>query len=115
MHGASHNIIGTPALADRNVIAGFFYGIDHVSPYTTYNVEQNNLIGVSPNGVNVRGASCDDVDHNTGPQYNLLGGPDPGDRNVIVGGGCDGVEYSHGWNQADAPRADESPQYQVNY
>ncbi len=112
--GASHNVVGTPNLADRNVIAGFFYGIDHVSPGTTYNVEQNNLIGLSPDGNNVDGASCDDVDHNAGPQHNQLGGLGDHERNVIVGGGCDGVEYSHGWNQALAPRADESAQWQVN-
>jgi hypothetical protein len=112
--GASHNVIGTPSAANRNVIAGFFYGIDHVSPGTTYNVEQNNLIGTSPNGLQIRGAGCDDVDHNVGPQHNQLGGLGPHEGNVIVAGGCDGVEYSHGWNQAKPARQDTSIQYQVD-
>jgi CSLREA domain-containing protein len=112
--GANHNQIGTPALTDRNVIAGFFYGIDHVGVGVTNNVTQNNIIGMSPNGQTVLGAGCDDVDHNTGAQNNLLGGPDAGDGNVLVAGICDTVEYSHGWNQALPPRQDTSQQYQVN-
>ena len=112
--GASHNVIGTPNLADRNVIAGFFYGIDHVSPGTDYNTEQNNLFGFSPDATRVNGASCDNIDHNVGPKHNLLGGLGPREHNVIAGGGCDAVEYSHGWNQSLPPRADTSIQYQVN-
>jgi CSLREA domain-containing protein len=113
--GSSYNTIGTPDLADRNVFAGFFYNVDHVSPGTTYNKEQNNLFGMSPDGTQVRGASCDNVDHNVGPQHNLLGGLGFREGNVISGGGCDAVEYSHGWNQSLPPRQDNSAQYQVDY
>ena len=114
LDGAPRNRIGTPNLADRNVIAGFFYGIDHVSPGTDDNRTQNNLIGTSPNATQVWGARCDNVDHNVGPKRNQLGGLGAFERNVIIGGGCDGVELSHGWNQSLPPRTDISLQYQVN-
>jgi hypothetical protein len=62
----------------------------------------------------VRPQRCDGVDFNVGPKHNRVGGPAPAERNVIVASGCNGVEFSHGWNQALPPREDTSRPYQVN-
>jgi CSLREA domain-containing protein len=112
---AANNIIGTPAPADRNVIAGAFDGIVIDNPGADNNVIQNNLIGMNPQGTKVLGGSCTGVDHNVGPKYNIVGGLAPGQRNVISGWGCDGVEWSHGWNQALPTHQDMTLQWNVDY
>jgi hypothetical protein len=112
--GANHNTVGLPTAAGRNVIAGTQEGVDMANTGTDFNVIQNNLIGISPNGQIAWGISDNGVDHNFGPKNNTTGGLGTMQGNVIAGTGNDGVETSHGWNPAQAPRADTSLPYQIN-
>ena len=112
--GAHDNLVGLPTLAGRNVIDSVSEGIDLYSSGTDRNIFRNNLIGVSPSGTQAWGAGDNGIDHNFGPKNNITGGFGPLDRNVISGSGNDGVEFSHGWNQALAPAQDTSLPYQIN-
>jgi CSLREA domain-containing protein len=112
--GAHDNIIGLPTLAGRNVIASVSEGIDLYDTGTDRNIYRNNLIGISPNGTQAYGIGDNGIDHNFGPKNNVAGGFGPLDRNVIAGAGNDGVEFSHGWNQAFPPAQDTSLPYQIN-
>ncbi len=112
--GSHDNIIGLPTLAGRNVIDSVSEGIDLYDTGTDRNVYRNNLIGFSPDGTSAYGVGDNGIDHNFGPKNNVTGGFGPLDRNVIVGAGNDGVEFSHGWNQAFPPGQDTSLPYQIN-
>jgi CSLREA domain-containing protein len=115
LDGGSHdNLFGLPTLEGRNVIANVTEGIDLYGTGTDRNLSRNNWIGVSPDGTQAWGAGDNGMDHNFGPKNNIIGGFGPLDRNVVSGSGNDGVEFSHGWNQALAPRADTSLPYQIN-
>lgn len=95
--GASHNLIGTPDLADRNVIGNWTKGIESYGPTTNANIIQDNLLCVGPTGFTT--ATCQTgVDHDFGPKNELLGGTATNERNVIGPTINQGVEYSHGWN-----------------
>lgn len=92
--GADQNEIGTPALADRNVISGngrWGLRINHVS--TSGNFVQNNVIGLTP------GLDADlfqgGIDVQWGASATLIGGDGPNERNIF-GGGHSAVEFSHG-------------------
>src|SRR5207344_601849 len=54
--GAHDNVIGTPALADRNVIGNFVHAIDMYGPGTDANTVQNNFLCMTPSGM--RQAYC---------------------------------------------------------
>ena len=100
--GAHDNIVGTPALADRNVIGNWGAGIDVYGPGTNGNIVQNNLFCIRPGGVGT--ATCSSaIDHNFGPKFNLFGGAGPNEKNVIGPTTLQGIEYSHGWNPAGPP------------
>ena len=115
MDGGSHdNLIGLPTLEGRNVIAAVSEGVDHISPGTDRNVTRNNIIGLSPNGVSVYQIGDNGIDFNFGPKNNTIGGFGPLEKNVIAGASNSGVELSHGWNQALAPREDTSLPWQIN-
>jgi hypothetical protein len=70
---------------------------------------------MNPQGTKVLGGSCTGIDHNIGPKYNIIGGLGPGERNVISGYKCDGVEWSHGWNPSLPAHQDMSLQWNVDY
>ncbi len=94
--GAHHNRIGTPALEDRNVVRGT-KGIYLHGPGTDYNVLQNNLVCLTTSGMG--GASCNTaIDHDFGPDNNLVGGAGPGERNIVGPTTLNGIEISHGWD-----------------
>jgi CSLREA domain-containing protein len=112
--GAHDNLIGLPTLAGRNVIVSVTEGIDLYSTGTDRNIYRNNLIGVSPDGTQAWGIGDNGIDHNFGPKSNVVGGFGPFDRNVVSAGGNDGVEFSHGWNQALPAGQDTSLPYQIN-
>jgi CSLREA domain-containing protein len=112
--GSHDNLIGLPTLDGRNVIDNTTEGVDLYNSGTDRNLTRNNLLGVSPDGTQAWGAGDNNIDHNFGPKNNIIGGFGALDRNVISGAGNDGVEFSHGWNQALAPRADTSLPYQIN-
>jgi CSLREA domain-containing protein len=111
--GANHNVIGTPALADRNVIGNFQKGVDSYGPGTDFNVIQNNVFCIGPSGFTK--ATCNTgVDHDFGPKNELLGGFGTNERNVFGPTLFQGIEYSHGWNPSLPPRQDGSITYQIN-
>lgn len=115
MDGGSHdNLIGLPTLEGRNVIGNVNEGIDLYGSGTDRNISRNNLVGMSPSGTSIFTIGDNGVDHNFGPKNNVYGGFGALDRNVIAGANNDGVEFSHGWNQAFAPRVDTSLPYQIN-
>jgi CSLREA domain-containing protein len=101
--GAHHNVIGRSALEDRNVLYGM-WGIDHYGLGTNSNVVQNNLFCMGPSGF-VPAQCAVGVDYNFGPKDNLVGGTEPGQRNVFGPTGNQGIEYSHGWNPSGPPGA----------
>ncbi len=94
--GSSFNRIGTPDPADRNIISGNAYvGIRLDNENTNGNVIQNNIFGLTPNGnANLsNGKMC--VDIQWGPSNNIVGGTDPGQRNVCSGHVYAGLDLSH--------------------
>jgi CSLREA domain-containing protein len=108
--GAHHNIVGTPALADRNVATGGSKALYLYGPGTDDNVIQNNLLCMTPSGMAV--AVCGlGIDNDFGPKRNLIGGSADGERNVIGPSHRQGVELSHGWDPAGV---DTSEKWQVN-
>lgn len=101
--GANNNHIGTPNLADRNVISGNSrHGIGTYFEGTNNNVFQNNIIGLSPLGDrNVKNMKHG-IDINGASSFNLIGGTGPNERNIISGDGdpsdddySAGTEISH--------------------
>ncbi|HEY1739601.1 MAG TPA: PKD domain-containing protein, partial [Acidimicrobiia bacterium] len=95
-NGASHNQIGAPLPANRNVISGCGHvGVAFYLWGTKFNNIQNNIIGLDPTGTLARGSISHGVDINTGTQQTMVGGTDPGDGNVVSGNQQHGVEISH--------------------
>ena len=111
--GAHLNRIGIPSLAGRNVLGNSTDGVNMYGANVVDNTIQNNLIGISPDGLTPWGVA-NTVDHNFGPSRNLTGGTGPLEGNVLASGRLTGVEISHGWNPALPPRQDQSVQYQNN-
>jgi CSLREA domain-containing protein len=96
-NGASNNVIGTPALADRNVIGNHNHGLDFYGPGTNGNVVQNNQVCITPSGLGT--ATCGvGIDHNFGPKGELIGGSGANERNVFGPTNLNGIEFSHGWD-----------------
>ena len=95
--GANHNIVGTSALADRNVIGGTpgtALRIQHEG--TNNNTVQNNLFGLKPHGDAGLPLGFNGVDIQFGAKNNLVGGPGPQERNVIAGAGAaNAIDLSH--------------------
>jgi CSLREA domain-containing protein len=110
--GANNNRIGTPDLADRNVIGNFGTGIDLYGPGVDFNVIQNNLFCITPGGAT---ATCSNgVDHNFGPKSNTTGGDDPNEKNVFGPTLLQGIELSHGWDPNLPYGSDTATTYQIN-
>jgi CSLREA domain-containing protein len=110
--GANNNLIGTPDLADRNLIGSWATGVNHYGPGTDYNVTQNNVFCINPAGGT---AECGTgVDHNFGPKNGLIGGTGTNDLNVFGPSSLQAVEYSHGWNPSLPPRTDNNVTWQIN-
>ena len=110
--GSNRNLIGTPALADRNVIGNWGAGIDLYGPGTDGNVIQNNLFCIRPSGLTAQCSSG--IDHNFGPKNGLVGGTGPNERNVFGPTSLQGIELSHGYNPSAPPGTDFSLTYQIN-
>lgn len=107
--GSHDNVVGTPKLADRNVIGNWTAAVDSYGPGTDRNVVQNNLLCIRPDGGT---AICNmGVDHNFGPKDGIIGGDDPFELNVIGPTYNQGIEISHGWDPA---KVDTSTKWQVN-
>jgi CSLREA domain-containing protein len=110
--GAKSNVVGTPNLANRNVIGNFSHAVEHYGAGTNGNVVQNNLLCVRPGGGT---ATCSNgVDHNFGPKNGLIGGDGEHEYNVIGPTTLQGIEYSHGWDRALPWGTDTATTYQIN-
>ena len=95
-NGASHNQIGAPLPANRNVISGCGHiGVAFYLWGTKYNLIENNIVGLDPSGTQARGSISHGIDINTGTQWTYVGGTAAGDGNVVSGNQQHGVEISH--------------------
>jgi CSLREA domain-containing protein len=94
-NGASENIVGTPSLADRNVISGNkTVGVKIEQFGSRHNVIQNNIIGLNPAGTNKLPNNAGfDLQWNSGS--NVIGGTRAGEGNVISGNTYLGIDLSH--------------------
>ncbi|MDX6553523.1 MAG: hypothetical protein QOH74_2011 [Gaiellales bacterium] len=111
---ASRNVIGTPALADRNVISGTYgSGVYLTHPNSSSNVIQNNIIGLSPTADRAVRNHSHGVDLNFGSKDNLIGGNGPFERNIISGNDETGVELSHAYSPYVAAGSDISDQWSI--
>ena len=97
VNSANHNFVGTPALADRNVIGGTpSTGIRIQHGGTNQNIVQNNIFGLTPSGAAGLQLGFSGVDIQFGAKNNLIGGPGAFERNVISGAlFANGVDLSH--------------------
>ena len=109
-NGAHDNFIGTPALADRNVVGNYDKGIYSYGSGTNHNTIQNNNVCLRPNGL---GASCaTGIDFDFGPKSALVGGSGAGEFNVVGPTTLNGIELSHGWDPAT--NHDSTLAWQIN-
>ncbi|MEY2444322.1 MAG: hypothetical protein QOE00_902, partial [Ilumatobacteraceae bacterium] len=95
-NGANHNLVGTPALADRNVIGGTpstGIRIEHVG--SRINTVQNNLFGLKPHGDGGLPLGWSGVDTQFGASDNLIGGAGQYEHNVISGAKYTAIDLSH--------------------
>ncbi len=93
---AANTLIGSAAVADRNVISGNAQdGIFVIDPGTNATRIVNNIIGLDPTGTRRVRNWSDGIDIGRGAQYTVVGGQEPGERNVISGNEGEGVEISH--------------------
>lgn len=95
-NGASSNRIGTPALADRNVISGNPYSgvrINHAN--TKGNLVQNNLVGLTPNGSDSLYTYVAGIDVQWGANETIVGGYEDHAGNVVTGNTNYGIDLSH--------------------
>jgi CSLREA domain-containing protein len=94
--GSNRNVFGTPALADRNVFDGAPLAgirIDHEN--SDANVVQNNIFGLTPNGLAKRPNGKTGIDIQWGASGNIVGGLGSNERNVFSGHRFTGVDLSH--------------------
>jgi CSLREA domain-containing protein len=94
---ASDNFIGSPALADVNVIGNATKAIFLSGPGADRNVVQNSFFCMTPSGFST--ATCQTaIDADFGPKHNVIGGLGARERNVFGRTTLNGIELSHGWN-----------------
>src|SRR5205085_11132412 len=94
--GANGNHVGTPALADRNVISGNGrHGVGLWHERTDNNVVMNNIIGLNPAGTNRLPNRKHGLDINFGASANIYGGTGLHEHNVSSGNDDTGQEISH--------------------
>src|SRR4029078_2026752 len=62
---------------------------------TEHNIIQNNIVGLTPTGTAALPNWKHGVDINTIASFNLIGGTNPGERNVLSASGESGAEISH--------------------
>ncbi len=95
-NGSSNNRIGSPEVADRNVISGnALSGVALFHEGTSGNAIYNNLVGLTPDGSNRLRNQRHGLDMNFGAIDTQMGGRNPGERNVVSGNGNAGIDISH--------------------
>ncbi len=95
-NGATNTLIGSPAPADRNVVSGNAHdGIFVIDIGTDGTRIVNNIVGLDPSGKRRVRNWGDAIDLNFGVQNTVIGGLQPGERNVISGNQGEGIEISH--------------------
>ena len=92
---ASNNTIGGTSPADRNIVSGV--GNDGVCSQETSiaTTVWNTYVGLKQDGVTALPNNSDGMDFDWGSAHNVIGGTEPGQRNVIAGNHQDGIELSH--------------------
>ena len=111
--GANDNVVGTPNLADRNVIGN-------------YTARRRPLRRRAPTATSSRTTCCASrpvaarpparsaSTTTSGPRTALIGGDGAHERNVIGPTTLQGIEFSHGWDQALPYGTDTATTYQIN-
>lgn len=95
-YAGKYNRWGGPNPADRLIVSGNGNdGIAMDGDGTWHNVIQGALIGLTPDGTGRAVNRSDGIDLNNGASYTIIGGLNPGERNVISGNQNEGVEISH--------------------
>jgi hypothetical protein len=95
--GASYNVIGSPNLADRNIISGCAHrGVIISYVGTSFNKVQDNVVGLNPSGTAALPNFSHGIDVNYDATDNLVGGLGPNEGNVSSGNVQEGIEVSHG-------------------
>jgi CSLREA domain-containing protein len=95
-NGASHNQIGAPGNATRNVVSGCdFKGIASYNWPTSWNTIQNNIVGLDPTGTQRRATVSHGIDITRGSEHTMIGGTGSEERNVVSGNAQAGIEVAH--------------------
>lgn len=93
--GARDNVVGGTTPATRNIITGSREtGVYLAGDNVVRNRVIGNYLGLKRDGLTRFFGNGDNVDIDCGPQYNLIGGLNPGEGNILAGD-ADGVEISH--------------------
>jgi hypothetical protein len=95
------DVIGGSTPDARNVISGNSYGIDLVG-FTTGDVVQGNYIGADATGESALGNGAYGIELQGAPST-TIGGPAPGDGNVIAGNNFGGLEAFYDGNNGASP------------
>jgi hypothetical protein len=89
---ATENVVGGRTAAERNVISGNLHGgVNIASPGVMHNIVIGNYIGTDASGTFALPNLGHGVTFGDSAQHNRVGGPTPGERNVISGNRRNGV------------------------
>lgn len=89
---SGNNTIGGTTLQTRNVIAGAQDGIRLRDNTATGNIIRGNIIGARPDMTGSFGNTDDGIDIGSGAHSNTIGGSNPGEGNIVVSSGGNGIE-----------------------
>lgn len=94
--GAKRNTVGGTSAADRNVVSGNARrGVVVAGLTADSNRIINNLVGLGPKGDKRLANIKHGIDLNSGASENVVGGTQPGERNLVSGNETAGIEISH--------------------
>ena len=100
VNGASYNVIGGTTPGERNVISGNNdRGVSLTDTGTGYNRVSGNYIGLNAAGTAALGNRGQGVGLMNGANFNIIGGPTAGERNVVSGNNDQGIAL---WNTGTA-------------
>lgn len=98
--GAESNAIGGPLPGQANLVSGNGgIGIEYYGQGTSWNPIYGNYVGVSADGLHAVPNLGAGIYIGPGADSNAIGGPLPGQRNVVSANANDGVQiYNSSWN-----------------